>query len=60
MDSTLALEMTKVYLKIIQEEMNKDGNDKNSEGNNKERKVVRKPKEQQHKRLRNVQQRSEQ
>lgn len=30
MDSMLALEMTKVYLKIINEEINKDGNDKNS------------------------------
>lgn len=30
MDSMLALGMTKVYLKIINEEINKDGNDKNS------------------------------
>lgn len=60
MDSMLALEMTKVYLKIINEEMNKNGNDKNSEGNNKECKVVRKSKKQQHERLRNVQQCSEQ
>lgn len=41
----LTLGMTKVYLKIINEEMNKDGNDKNSEGNNKECKVVREHKE---------------
>ena len=60
MDSMLALEMTKVYLKIINEEINKDGNDKNSKRNNKECKVVRKSEEQQHERLRNVQQCSEQ
>lgn len=55
MDSTLALEVTKVYLKLIQEETNKNGDDENSKRDNKERKVVREHKEQQHERLRNVQ-----
>lgn len=49
MDSTLALEVTKAYLKIIQEEMNKNGDDQDSKRDNKERKVVREHKEQQHK-----------
>ena len=60
MDSTLALEVTKVYLKLIQEETDKNGDDENSKRDNKERKVVREHKEQQHERLRNVQQCSEQ